>query len=242
MVEQFEVPNPEQIDDSELMTDEEIRAIAIVNEPEDDADDDPVQDIANGIIETIQSAYDDLLECRDAELSDATAPLEAEEQSLREESASLIEATSNLELLLPAQEREAQRHADAALLAGKLEEASAKRQEYETARHAPEAMKERQQEIAQRFAVIAGERQAIARRVFETWYSNLQKVIRATEKGLFIELLNKSRDEMYAYQERHSLGGTTENPYGFLVKDSYVVDLTAPDRSQEWLSGHRWYR
>jgi hypothetical protein len=49
--------------------------------------------------------------------------LDKEEQTLEGENLSIIEAASKLKFLLPAQERQAQRDADALLLAGKLEAA-----------------------------------------------------------------------------------------------------------------------
>ena len=191
--------------------------------------------------DVIQGAYDSLLEGCGAQLADETAPLDEEEGALRQEQADIAEAAGNLENLLPAQQREAQRQADAALLAGRLEEAEAQRQEYETARHAPEAMKARQREITARLEAITDERQAIAKHVFGVWYSDLQRIIRASEHALFVGLLDTSKAEMYRFQDRHGLGATLERPFSGLVTDGSIAGLTAPDRSQEWESGHRWY-
>ena len=54
-------------------------------------------------------------------------------------------------------------------------------------------------------------------------------------------MLDKSRDEMYAYQNRHGLQGTLDHPYSFLVKDSHLQNLTAHERSTEWNSASQWY-
>jgi hypothetical protein len=199
-----------------------------------------VEDCADEIVGTLEAAFDLLIERREAALAAAIKPLDTEEQSLRQEYGSIGSAARTLELLLPARKREAEREADRLLLDGKPEEARAKIAESEEARTAPEAMKGRQREISARIEAIAGERQAIARRVFETWYGELQHVIRAAERGLFIELLDKSRDEMFAFQTRTN----TTSPNGLtggLFHSGHVVGLTADDRSPEWVSSQRWY-
>jgi hypothetical protein len=161
--------------------------------------------------------------------------LDAERENLAQESADIAQAAGNLELILPASERVAQHEADELLLAGKLEEAEAARREYEEARSAPGAMKERQRQITRRIEAIADEKKSIAKHVFETWFTDLQRVIRAAERGLFIELLDKAHDEMYAYQDRHGLQGSS------LLIGSLSTGLTADEHSVEWKSGQKWY-
>jgi len=200
-----------------------------------------IEKIRAGISGTVEAAFDLLLERREAALAAALSPLDEEEKSLRKEYGEIGAAARNLELLLPAKAREAQRQADALLLEGKQEEAATKIAEAEEARTAPESMKERQGEITERLEAIAGERQVIAKHIFEPWYAELQHVIRAAEHGLFIELLDKAQDAMYAYQTRHELQGTLEDPYGFLIKDFHLSGLTSRERSAEWASSQRWY-
>jgi hypothetical protein len=207
-----------------------------VKEPKDTE----IQDACEEISGTAEGAYDLLIERREAALAAAIKPKDAERESLLAEYGSIGEAAQSLELLLPAREREAQRQADALLLDGKPEEARAKIAEQREAEAAPATMKARQQAISARIEAIEEERKTIARRVFETWYGELQHVIRASEHGLFIELLDKSRDEMYAFQTRTN----TTSPNGLtggLFHSGHVVGLTANDRSQEWVSSQRWY-
>jgi DNA repair exonuclease SbcCD ATPase subunit len=197
--------------------------------------DDPIQEVCSEIADVIQGAYASLLEGREAQLADETAPLDAEREALSKEYIDIQTAAENLKALLPAQQREAQRQADAALLAGRLEEAEAQRQEYETARHAPEAMKERQREISARIEAIDHEKKIIARSVFDEWYVQLQTIIRASEHALFCDLLNKAHDELYVFQAIHGLEGSP------LLTANLSSGLTADEHSVEWKSGTSWY-
>jgi hypothetical protein len=203
--------------------------------------DDEVFDAAEEVGGTLQAAFDLLIERRDRQYAEAIAPLDAESETLELECASIGEARVNLELLLPAKAREAQRAADALLLAGKHEEAAAKLTEAEDAANAPEAMKERQREISARIEAIEAEKQAAARRIFSTWYAETQTVVRAAERGLFCTLLDGLKASFYEYQERTGTGGTLDRPHNTLIKLSTLTDLTAPERSEEWTAGNRWY-
>jgi hypothetical protein len=200
-----------------------------------------VQDVAEEIGGTLQAAFDLLVERRDREYADAIEPLDAESETLEQESASIGEARVNLERLLPAKAREAQRAADALLLAGRHEEATAKLTEAEEATNAPAAMSERQREISARIEAIEAEKQAAARRIFSTWYAEVQIVVRAAERGLFCTLLDGLRASFYEYQERTGTAGTLDRPHNTLVKLSTLTNLTAPERSPEWTAGNRWY-
>ena len=200
-----------------------------------------VRDISEKIGGTAEGAYDLLLERREAAFAAAIEPLDSEREALAEESAGIEESARTLELLLPAAAREAQREADRLMLDGKADEAAAKLEESKTAAETPGLMRRRQREIAARIEQIGEEKKAVARCIFDTWYAELQHVIRASEHGLFIGLLDKARDEMYAYQNRHGLQGTLDHPYSFLVKDSHLQNLTAHERSAEWNSASRWY-
>ena len=201
-----------------------------------------IQAITEAIGDTLQDTFDILIERRDTAFASAVTPLETERENLAKEYSAISEAAANLEALLPAQARESQRQADALLLAGKREEAETKITEQREAEAGPEKMRERQRGISKRLEAIGEEKKDIARRIFESWYGELQQVIRASEHGLFIGLLDKSRDEMYNFQADHDLGATLDKPYSALVNDSRLSGLTASERSPEWTSGNRWYR
>jgi len=191
-----------------------------------------VQDVAEEIAGTLQAAFALLIERRDRQYAEAIEPLDVERDTLEQESASIGEARVNLERLLPAKAREAARAADALLLAGKREASEAKLAEAAEAANAPEAMKERQREISARCEAIEQEKKAIARRIFESWYPDAQRVIRAAEHGLLVILLDGVEDSMNDYQAR-----TGET----LIKLFHRTNLTAPERSPEWQAGNRWY-
>lgn len=201
---------------------------------ENQIQDTEVQDMAEEIGGTLQAAFDLLIERRDREYAQAVEPLDAERDTLEMESVSIGEARRNLELLLPAKAREAQRASDVLMLAGKHEGAEAKLQEAEDAANAPAAMTERQREISTRCEAIEQEKKAIARRIFASWYPDAQRVIRAAEHGLLVTMLNGVEDAMNDYEARTGTGGT-------LIKLSHHTNLTADERSAEWMAGNRWY-
>ena len=200
-----------------------------------------VEDACEEISITASEAFKFLIERREAALAAAIAPLDAEEQSLRQEYVSIGDAARSLELLLPAKARIAQSEADQLTVAGKSEEAKAKLEEMRQAESAPTAMRERQKEIAERIEAIEGEKRAIARRIFETWYSECQAVVRAGETGLFITLLNGLRESFVEYEQRTDTGGTLTHPFSGLVQNRHLENLTAPDRSDSWVAGSGWY-
>ncbi len=204
----------------------------------------PEQEIQNTVAEigaVLQHAFDMLIARRDTAYAAAIEPLNAEIAVLQQESAELTESAHKQELLLPARARVAQTEADKLTVAGKHEAAAVKLAEAEEARNAPEAMRARQREIDLRLAAIETEKKAIARRIFETLFTECQAVIRAAERGLFCTLLDGLRASFYEFQERTDTGGTIERPYSFLVKQYFLDSLTAPVRSEEWTSGNRWY-
>ena len=198
------------------------------------AQDGEVQDMALQIGGVLTDAFTLLVDRRDRQYADAIEPLDAERETLEQESTALAEARRNLERLLPAKAREAQRAADALLLAGKHDAAQRKLTETEEAANAPAAMTERQREISTRCEAIDREKSAVARRIFDSWYPDAQHVIRAAEHGLLVTLLNGVEDSMIDYQTRTGSGGT-------LVKLFHVENLTAGERSAEWTAGNRWY-
>ena len=198
-----------------------------------------VTDIAEEISDTLQAAFDLLIERRDRQYADAIEPLDEERDTLEEESASIGEARVNLERLLPAKAREAQRAADALLLAGKHEEAAAKLTEAEEAANAPEAMKERQREISARIEEIGAEKQTAARRIFASWHEDCKTVIRPVEHGLFVVLLDGLQKSFYDFQNLTNTAG--DGVLNTLFRLGHITDLTAGERSPEWNSGTRWY-
>ena len=199
---------------------------------EDQIPDDEIQGMAVQIGGTLEAAFALLIERRDRQYAEAIEPLDAERETLEQESAAIRETRVNLERLLPAKAREAQRAADALLLAGKHKEAAAKLTEAEVAANAPAAMTDRQREISARCEAIEQEKKAIARRIFESWYPDAQRVIRAAEHGLLVILLDGVEDSMNDYQAR-----TGET----LIKLAHRTNLTADERSPEWQAANRWY-
>jgi hypothetical protein len=200
-----------------------------------------IQVIADEIRDTLKAAFDVLIEQRDRAYANAIASVEGEAESLAQESACIEASAENLSELLPAMARTAQAEHDRLLLAGDREGAAAKLVEQKEAEAGPGRMRARQATIADRLKVIESEKKAVARRVFEAWYIELQHLIRPAESALFIELLDSGLDAMRAFQERHGLTGTLDRPYDFLVTDKRIEDLTADERSPEWISGNHWY-
>jgi hypothetical protein len=133
---------------------------------EQQTQDTEITDVVEEIGGTLQAAFDLLIERRDRQYAAAIEPLDAERDTLELESASIGEARRNLERLLPAKAREAQRAADALMVAGRHDAAQLKLTEAEEAANAPAAMTERQREISTRCEAIDREKGAIARMSF----------------------------------------------------------------------------
>jgi hypothetical protein len=211
-----------------------------MNAPLTETQDTEISNIAEEITGNLQTSFDVLIRRRDQQYADAIAPLDAERDTLEQESAFIEVERVNLERLVPSLSRVAQSQADALLIAGKDEEAQAKFAEAEEAANAPAAMTERQREISARIEAIEREKKTIARRIFETWYADVQHIIRAAEHGLFVTLLNGIEDSMIDFQAR--TGTTSPNGLtGGLFHSGHVVGLTANDRSPEWQAASRWY-
>jgi len=154
--------------------------------------DDEIQNICDAITGTLEGAFELLIERRETALAAALKPRGAEAQSLRQEYAALEEAKRNLEALLPARAREAQREADALLLSGKAEQAEMKLAEARQASEAPATMTQRQGEISARIEEIQAEERTIAREVFERWVAeDVPPVVRAVEHALFVVVLER---------------------------------------------------
>lgn len=215
---------------------------SLIPEPEQQEQDTEVQDSAENIRRAANAAWDVVLNRCERRLAAEMAPLESEREDLEKERDTIAKTASDLRELLPAKARVAQYEADVLTVAGKHEEAREKIAEHQAAVQAPDIMAQRQIEISARIEAIEGERKATCRRAYEMWRSELQQVIRPTEHGLFIDLLNRAVNEMEAFEQRHGLGATLDNPYGGLVKEWHISSLTADGNSDEWRSATHWYR
>ena len=200
-----------------------------------------VEEMAARIRAGIDETFAALIERRDAALAAEISPLEGERARLETESTELLSQRDELLRRLDAVRQVCQYESARLLLDGKDVEAQGKRSEMKVAEHAPAELDERHRQISARIAAIDGEKKAIAKRSFETWYSELKQFIRAAEHGLFLSLLDKARNEMETYEQRHALGATLSEPYGF-IRDHHVIGLTSPGNSPEWNSAIRWYR
>lgn len=199
-----------------------------------------IEDVCEKIGGTFEQAFAMLIERRDGQYAASIAPLDAEAGELAQEHAAIEEAASGLEKLLPAKARLAQYEADQLTVAGKIEEAEAKREEQRQAEAAPAAMRERQSEIARRIEAIVEEKRTCARRLFEPWYAECQSVIRAAERGLFVTLLDGLWDACLDFEARTCPQRTvSENP---MVRGGHRIGLTADGRSLIWAAAQRWYQ
>ena len=120
-----------------------------------------IQGVCEAISGLAKDAFDFLIQRRDAAYADAIKPLDSEAESLAQEHASINQAARNLEALLPARARDAQRQADALLLAGKREEAETKITEQREAEAGPESLRERQRGISKRLEAIGEEKKIL---------------------------------------------------------------------------------
>jgi len=186
-----------------------------------------IQDCAEEITGTLEAAFDLLLDRRDRQYAAAIKPLDKEAEQLAQESTAISEAAQNLEALLPAKAREAQRQADVLLLAGKGEEAQAKIAEAREAASAPQTMTQRQREITARVEAIEAEKSEVKARCDEAFYSEAQQIVRATERGFFTVLMDGIEEVLLPTH----LGRNTNT----------WLNLTCDTRSPEWRSGTKWY-
>lgn len=189
--------------------------------------------------QVIDETFAALIERRDSQYAAAIAPLDAERESLSQEHADIGEAAQNLAELLPARARVAQAEHDRLLLAGDREGAAVKLSEQKEAEHAPEAMRARQREISNRLEKITEMKRATARRIFEEWYPDCQKVVRVLERGLFIVALEALRKSFFDFQSLTDTGG--DGVRNTLFHQDHIAGLTAGERSEEWQTAVRWY-
>jgi len=196
-------------------------------------------EMAERITTVFNDTFSALIARREAALAAAIAPLDEETKSLRQEYAAIEETAHSLELLLPAKARVAQAEADKFTLAEKPAEAALKLEEMREAERAPEAMRSRQQELANRINTIEENKRDVAKRVFDTWYAECQSIVRSAERGLFIVLLDGLRDSFLDFESRACPPRDVANQ---MVRSFHIVDLTADVKSPEWQSGQKWYK
>lgn len=166
--------------------------------------------------------------------AEATSEIDAEEDVLAQEHEQLSVSASEMERLLPARAKVSEYEAAQLTLAGKDEEAQAKLAEAASAANAPAAMRARQRDIADRCEVIDLQRQSIAKQTWREWVDSMPEVIRPAERFLFIQLLDKIK--------QLSLNFESETGATVFASQNELNSLTAPERSEEWISGQRWYK
>jgi hypothetical protein len=182
-----------------------------------------------------------LLKRRDEQYRAAVEPLENEKEALLQESAAITEAVRTLADVLPAQGREVQRQADVLTLAGKHEEGQVKLAEIAEIEQVPVAMEQRSREIRERVETIDREKKAIAKRIFEQWYGEVQSVVQASERGFFLTLLDSLKNSFYEFQSSTGTEGGSAPSDRPLLRQYYFENLTSDVRSPEWLRGNFWY-
>ena len=200
-----------------------------------------IQEMTDQISSIFKNTLATLIEKRDSRYAEAIAPLEAERETLTVEYNDILTAAHNLEKLLPAKAREAQRKADELLLAGKDKEAEAKLAEAEQATNAPDAMAYRRQKINDRIEAIGHEMRDAAKRIFNEDYPLAQQVVRAAECGVFCTLLDGLVASFYDFQTRTNTGPSADQKETAMVRQFNLSNLTAPERSAEWRSSQTWY-
>lgn len=200
-----------------------------------------IQEIAAVITGILQDAFDALIRRRERAYADAIRQLDREADEIRQEHRAIGEAASALEELLPATARVLRYEADLLLVAGKADEAKAKVREQQQAEAAPQRMRQRQANIIARLEVIEEQKRTAARHVFGQWYAEVQQVVRAAERGLFVTLLDGLHNDFWSFQAATDTGPTAPGDPG-LFNVGHIANLTAPERSAEWQAGQRWYR
>jgi hypothetical protein len=192
--------------------------------------------------EPITVTVDSLLQQLRETYAAATSKLDGECAALEQESAAIQTASDELKLLLPAKARQAERDADALLLAGKHEEAQAKRDEQQQAERAPAKMEQRRRDIAALIGQIEAEKEAQARRCFAEWYPRLRAALVA-EQSAMCDALDAAWTGIVRFSGETGTGGI-----GGILKASMENDLTARDRGAErtlygrlvdWFGGRR---
>ena len=92
-----------------------------------------------------------------------------------------------------------------------------------------------------RLEAIASEKRDIARDIFNRWHSEVVcPVIRTAERGLFITLLEGLSNHFDQFQDSTNTG-MADNRQRPLLTQNHIADLTAGERSAEWIAAQKWY-
>ena len=158
----------------------------------------------------------------------AVAPLEKERLTLESDSQELQTKADQLKRLLAAAARRAERDADDLLLAGKGEEAQAKRDEQQQAERGPAELAQRQREIAARLEEIEAEKRDTARRVFKEWFEELRTPL-VEEQRTLVEALDNAWAGIQTFAQE--TGGHQWNCP--LITSTTRGDLTAREHGEE---------
>lgn len=159
----------------------------------------------------------------------AVSGLESERANLENESQGLLKAAEDLRPFLPAQAREAQREADALLLAGKRKEAEARYAEQQRAEAAPAEWETRRAAIAARLKQIEAEQKAIARRVFQDWFPALRAVL-LEDQGELVEAMDFAWEGVLKIA---ALLPTFPDGQSTVISENLRNDLWARDSGEE---------
>jgi uncharacterized protein YukE len=197
--------------------------------------------IADDITKVFDSAFRQLVAIRDSTYANETEALEQELEALAKEYRQLEEGIRAIEAVLPSKCRLTQHEADELLLNGAKQDAANKFGELEEFKHKPVAMAQRQKEIHAKLQDIKAAVRTIAGQVFEEWHKGvMQTVVRASERALFITLLDGLEQSFYEFQE-HTGTGMADNRQRPLLTQGHIAGLTADERSAEYQAGTRWY-
>ena len=122
------------------------------------------------------------------------------------------------------------------MLAGDHSAAGVKLAEVREAEKLPVAMEKRQKEISDRYDRIPAEKVAIADKIYEQMYPEMQAVVRTAETGFFVRLLDGLARAAEDFQQKT---GSAQNE---ILRLNRMSALTADEKSPEWASAMRWYR
>ncbi|MGA2250996.1 hypothetical protein [Terracidiphilus sp.] len=159
----------------------------------------------------------------------AVSGLESECANLENESQGLLKAAEDLRLVIPAQAREAQREADALLLAGKCKEAEARYAEQQRAEAAPSVMEKRRGAIAARLEAIQDEKRTIGRRIFKEWFPGLRAVLLEDQREL-VEAMDSAWEGVLKIA---ALLPTLPGGQSAVISENLRNDLWARDSGEE---------
>jgi hypothetical protein len=197
--------------------------------------DESLDEVKAEIALILERALAVLVDSLNRQYDDEVAELDKESAGLAVEYAGINEEQEKLGAVLPSLHREAERQADALTIAGDHSAAEAKLAEAREVEKIPLSMEQKKKVISDRFDRIPGEKVAIAQRVFERLFPQMQSISRAAEAG-FCALLDGVVRLSEAYQRRT---GTMQNE---LQRFNRLSRLTNDEKSAEWQSlSQHWY-